>query len=278
MIQLAFEITDKHIKEIYEKFPKDKLMQYIFRDKVSKNIIDRSYLKAKGSLLLGDIKKTNEQLWLKPKNMKVSDFIIGVTKQVIESFKEKDKKADTNIRAIFKNPKENQFFHATHTELYKPGEIIKGYWDPLEKVKGGMWAVYLSIKHLEEIFEKHRPSSKPPRLNSVFAFKELDDLVNNAKKLGRSYIYMVEPLGKYHIADMNIIDEFESIRAGWKEEDEFAETAKQRKDNAKKYGDLLMKEVKLYWEGKPSAESNKRPKWEVICGAPGVKVISLVKL
>lgn len=210
--------------------------------------------------------KTIGQLWLKPKGIKVSVFLQKVEENLIGMF-EKFKSADiTDLESIKKNLGSKVYVHASYDKHYI-GDIIKPYWDPTRYSKGAIGGYV--IEGMENYFEELRPASKPSRLKSAFAFLEIEDAIGTFGKYGVSHprhIYLVTVLGKTHIADMNIIDEFESEASDENLADfdsiEYEEFEKEQDQR-------LEKLVREYWDGK---KGYFKPKWEIIA-SEGLKVV-----
>lgn len=125
---------------------------------------------------------------------------------------------------------------------------------------------------IENTIENHRPSSKPPRIGSVYLFESAQDAQDWFRKFSNnipSKIYVAKVAGKSHRANMLLVDAIESkfndirdLGVFDETEEDFAETKEQEKE----IDDEITQIAKTYWKGDDGKEwvTWKRIIWEIV--------------
>lgn len=268
---------------------KRKIAQRVPDYAVDNHMLYKSTMKSLDDIPYYTNGKTIKELYYKPAGIKLSDFIEKANSKLKSNHMNVLDRSVSNLEKIKNDIGKDCYFHSTWTK-YDVGDVIKPYFSAKQLASrmplGSSGYNYLA---LEADIESGRPSNKPSRENSAFAFIAAKDLMKYSGKTsggGTRYVYIVKMLGKTHTADMAIVDKLEALNYDMGDALESAydngyEFDKNHdpifvdKDDEKYYYELdneYKNEIELYWKGKPSKTSNKSPIWEIFSDG-GMKVI-----
>jgi hypothetical protein len=210
-------------------------------------------------IFVGGKKQKKKDFFIKPAGVSLLGFIEDRLKVYQAS-------RDEQTKALVAQKENNVYYHTSLKQL-KVGDIIKPYWTK-ENTQGKRMSSPLgfggnTVDWIESEFERLRPKNKPQRMNSLFAWKNIEDVYKHAADQERT-IYKIKPLSgaKINIGSyMAILEVATSLRDGEFYEDE---------ENIRGIDEQIEEIINRYWNGQDTDDL------EVVIGPPGAVVVGIV--
>lgn len=176
------------------------------------------------------------------------------------------------LRDILKEFSGSTTHYHVSTEEYNKGDVIEPYFNATKYADSVVTNVdsKMSMKFVDDLLSKAKPSTAAGRANSIFVFKSKSDAKQYVKDMpGNRKIYSVTSLDTIVYRDMNWIDYIFGKVVQW--------GGGRGVSDSKEIPDYALKNIKRhasdYWNGKSattltSRYSMSKPKWEGITNNP----------